>query len=290
MPLGKYLLSIGLLQPKNEPKPEKKKNYTICRIKPTGSEMPVYLISDWKSIHEGDYVEFPMGFSNCSVFGRVDEVISCNEDSAPCDIAQTKTISRKVGVREYNIGTLRSTLNVNASITTEEMIRSASINDFNPTYTARTENTVYIPWACVRGMSTEIMKILDYLVQKDDQIYSYFDIILTDSGVSELYVYTDDAKDVLERYPDVKMAMFAENKESDTVALYYSRSGFSVITDSCVIGECDMKNETRWTLKHSPVDDFEDDGVNYTFMFHDDWDAVNYVFTDGHGSRKQLGK
>ena len=259
-------------------------------MKPTGAEESFYYISTTKSIHEGDYAEFPMGLCECLVFGTVEEVITCDEDSAPCDVEEVKTISRKVGVREYSAGILSSILHANAAVTTDELIENASISTFKGTNPARSKNDGYIPWACVRGMSTEVMKVLDYLVQKDDQIYSYNDLILTDSGVSELYVYADDAKDVLEKYPDVKMAMFAENKKANTVALYYSKSGFSVVTDSYDIGNCDLKSKSKWTVKHSPVDNFKDGDVSHTFKYIDDWNAVNYVFTDEHSNRKQLGK
>ena len=57
-----------------------------------------------------------------------------------------------------------------------------------------------------------------------------------------------------------------------------------------MIGECDTNSKSRWTLKNSPTEDFKEGNIEYTFKFSDDWEGLNYVFTDETGVRKQLGK
>ena len=290
MPLGKYLLSIGLIQSKAAPRAEKKKNYIICKVKPTASEKSIFYISTTKSIREGDNVEIPMGITDCSAFGLVEEVISCDEDSAPCDVEAAKTITRKVGVREYTAGLLSSILHAHAAMETEDLIGESNVTVFKGTNSTRSKVEGKIPWAYCRGLSTEIMKVIDYLVEKDNQIYDYNDVILADSGIAELFVYTDDAKEVMSKYPDIKMAMFTENSASGTADLCYSKSGYPMITDSYAIGKCDLKSKSRWTMKHSPISDFTDGNVEFTFKYSVDWDAMNYVYTDEYGTRMQLGK
>lgn len=75
MPLNKYLLSIGLIQPKTK---AKKKNYIICKVLLTAVKDPVYYISGSKTIHEGDMIEVPVGIYDIPVFGVVREVIGCD--------------------------------------------------------------------------------------------------------------------------------------------------------------------------------------------------------------------
>ncbi len=290
MPLGKYLLSIGLIQSKAAPKAEKKKSYIICKVKPTASEKSFYYIATSKSIHEGDNVEIPMGMTDCMAFGLVEEVITCDEDTAPCDVESTKTISRKVGIREYNTGLFSSILHSYAAIETDNLLDESDVTEFRGINPTRSKVEGNIPWAYCRGLSTEIMKVIDYLVEKDNQIYDYNDVIFGDDGIAELFVFTDDAKEVMSKYPDIKMAMFAENNVSGMADLCYSKSGYSIITDSYTIGKCDLKSKSRWTIKHSPTSDFTEENVEYKFKYGDDWDAMNYVYTDEQGIRRQLGK
>ena len=290
MSLGKYLLSIGLIQSKEVPRAEKKKNYIICKVKPTASEKSIFYISTTKSICVGDNVEIPVGITDSPAFGLVEKVITCDEDSAPCDVEAAKTIIRKVGVCEYTAGLLSSILHVHAAIETDDLIGESNITVFKGTNPTTSEVEGKIPWAYCRGLSTEIMKVIDYLVEKDNQIYDYNDVILADFGIAELFVYTDDAKEVMLKYPDIKMVMFAENCASGTANLCYSKSGYPMITDSYTIGKCDLKSKSRWTMKHSPTSDFTDGNLEFTFKYSDDWDAMNYVYTDEYGTRKQLGK
>ena len=290
MPLGKYLLAIGLIQPKIVPKEEKKKNYIICKVLPTAAKEPIYCIATSKSIHTGDNVEVPMGIHNSLAFALVQDVINCDENSAPCDVNEAKTINRKLGVHEYTAGLLASILRVNAVIGTDELISNASVRIFSSTDSLSINAEGNITWACCRGLSVDVIRVLDYLVEKDNQVYEYNDLILIDDGISELYVFGDDVLDVIAKYPNVKMVMFLENSQSGKVRLCYSKSGYSTITDTYVIGKCDTKSESRWTLKNSPTENFNIGNIEYTFKMSDDWESLNYVFTDKNGTRKQLGK
>ncbi len=298
MPLGQYLKSIGLLQAKapktklSQPKanPVKKNDYTVCMVSPVGTNISQYYISTQKSVHVGDHVEIPIGLYSCPVFGNVEEVVKCDEDTVPCEIEKTKEIMRKVGSREYSDKLLCSILHAWAAVNTDELIKCSSEKPFHPIQTSDIQPNGTIPWACIRGISLQVITVLDYLISKDNQIYEYADIILMDGGVSELYVYADDVIDIMQRFPDVKIAMFAERKDNSTVGLYYSRSGYPKITDGYEIGDCDFTSDSKWTVRHSPTEDFSVEEINYKFKFSDDWNATNYVFSDENASGKQLGK
>ena len=290
MPLGKYLLSVGLIQSKAAPKVEKKKNYIICKVLPTAVKDPIYCISTSKSIHEGDNVEVPMGIHDSLAFALVQEVINCDEDSAPCDVETVKTINRKLGVREYTAGLLGSILRANAAIGTDELIGSTTVKSFSAANSSSVKIEGTIAWACCRGLAADVISVLDYLVEKDNQVYEYNDLILIENGISELYIFGDDVLDVLAKFPAIKMVMFSENSQSGKANLCYSKSGYAAVTDTYMIGECDTKSKSRWTLKNSPTEDFNIGIIEYTFKFSDDWEGLNYVFTDESGTRKQLGK
>lgn len=288
MSLGKYLLSIGLIQPRIASKT--KKNYIICKVLPTAVKNPIYCIATSKSIHVGDNVEIPMGICNSLAFASVQEVINCDKGSAPCDVDAVKKISRKLGVREYTAGLIASILRANAAIGTDKLIGNSSVKDFSATNIPEVKAEGNVVWACCRGLAAEMISLLDYLIEKDNQVYEYNDLILINEGVSELYIFRDDVPDVMEKYPNVKMAMFLEDNLSGKVNFCYSKSGYSVITDAYTIGECDTKSNSRWTLRNSPTEDFCTNDIEYTFRFKDDWESLNYVFTDENRTVKQLGK
>ena len=127
-------------------------------------------------------------------------------------------------------------------------------------------------------------------MKKDAKTYKYKDLIIIEPGISELYIYCDDVKDVMNRFPDVKMVMFSENSVSGMADLCYSGSGYPFITDTYTIGSCDTESSSRWTLKNSPTEDFITGDIKYTFKFRDDWECLNYVVTDASGIRKQIRK
>lgn len=291
MPLGKYLISIGLILTKTKFEPTKKKNHIICKIKPVGTETSLYYVRNTKSIHEKDIVEIPIGICNYSVFGIVEEIIKCDDDTAPCDIDTIMSVSCKVGIREYTKGMFVSALHANAAVATDNLINCCTAYEFSESDTENPKIDDTIQWAYIRGLSTEVLNVLDYLIKKDDQTYKYTDIILCDIfGISELFVFSEDVQEIMTKYPDIKMAMFAENEKNGIVNLYYSRSGASTVTDSYYIGPYDPGSKSKWTVKHLPTEDFKDGEINFEFKFADDWNAINYVFTDKNNSRKQLRK
>lgn len=287
MPLNKYLLSIGLIQPKTK---AKKKNYIICKVLLTAVKDPVYYISGSKTIHEGDMIEVPVGIYDIPVFGVVREVIGCDEDSAPCDVSKAKTITRKLGVREYEKGRLSSILHAYAAAGTDDLVSAAVSSAFSGTECSPLNTEGEISWACCRGLASYVIQVLEHLMKKDAKTYKYKDLIIIEPGISELYIYCDDVKDVMNRFPDVKMVMFSENSVSGMADLCYSRSGYPFITDTYTIGSCDTESSSKWTLKNSPTEDFTAGGINYTFKFRDDWECLNYVFSDESKTRRQLGK
>lgn len=220
----------------------------------------------------------------------VQKVIGCDEDSAPCDISKLKTITRKLGVREYEKGRLSSILHAYSAFAAEDVVNTAVSAAFSGTGCSSLSTEGKISWACCRGLASYVIQVLDYLMERDDQTYKYKDLIIIEPGISELYVYCDDVKDVMKRFPDLKMVMFSENSASAMADLCYSRSGYPFITDTYTIGSCNTESRSRWTLKNSPTEDFTAGGINYTFKFRDDWECFNYVVTDASGIRKQIGK
>lgn len=287
MPLSKYLLSIGLIQPRTK---AKKKNYIICKVLLTAVKDPVYCISRSRSIHWGDKVEVPVGMYDIPAFGVVRKVIECDEDSAPCDISKAKTITRKLGVREYEKGEVSSILHAYAAAGADDLVSDAVSSVFSETGCSPLNTEGEISWACCRGLASYVIQVLEHLMEKDAQTYKYKDLIIIEPGISELYIYGDDVKDVMNRFPNVKMVMFSENSVSGMADLCYSRSGYPFITDTYTIGSCDTESSSRWTLKNSPTEDFITGEIKYTFKFRDDWECLNYVFSDESGTRRQLGK
>ena len=288
MPLGKYLKSIGLLQSSSVSKP--KKEYYLCKVSIPGIDAQFSYLLHSKTIQTGDFVAVPFGKLKSEVFGKVEDIIICTEDTAPCDLEALEKTIQKIGVRQYWNEILRNVLNANAAVETDMIFNGSSRTNFEPAQSTGEDAEYTITWAIGRGLSTEIIKVMDHLREKDDQIYDYTDIILVGNGIAELFLYTSDVRDVMERFPDVKIVMFGEKESNGTVDLLYSGSGYPGVTKGYEVGPCNLKNKNRWTLKHSPVEDFAEGKIDYKFRFIDDWNEVNYVFTDSNGVRKQLGE
>lgn len=291
MPLGKYLISIGLIEQKVKKEPQQtKKSKPLYKIKLAGLSAVIYGMTGSKTIQIGDYVEFPIGPYDNLVYGKVEEIVECSEDDVKSGLTENVRISRKINGKTHKDNILFSLLHADAALSFDKTIES------NPSKAYREENMTFIsisediPWACIRGLSIEVLNILDYLIEKDYQIYQYSDLIMMENGISELHVFMDDVMDVLKKYPNVKMAMFGENTKSNTVTLYYSRSGYAQITDSYQIGNCDLKDSSKWTLKHSPAEDFKAGNLHHKFKYKDDWTKMNYVYTDKVDGKKQLGR
>lgn len=293
MPLGKYLLSIGLINSKTTPKPEKlekKKEFKLYTVSILGLDGVSYFSSDIKGLCEGDCVEVEIGVCANPVFGKIEKITTCDNETALCDLSKITPISRKVGAREYSKGMIRSILHASAAAASDSLIDNASVVPFSNAMPKRYGFEQSVTWAVIQGLSCEIMKVIEYLQEKDDQLYDISDVILIEKGIAELFVLDDDVLDVVVRYPNVKMAMFAENEMNGIVELYYSRSGFQEVTDSYEIGMCETGSDFKWTLRHSPVESFRDGNIVYDFMFRDDWENINYVFTDKAGKNLQLEK
>lgn len=296
--LTKYLLSIGLIKPKTTTTRSttskgapRKKNYIICKVNLDTVKEPVYYLTTSKTLQEGQHVEVPYGIDDFLVYATVIESNVYDADATPCDVDETKTVSKKLGVKEYQAGLFGSILHTNAVYTTESLINKYGSHVYKPVNNAAGKYKDKAVWAICRGLATEVIKILDYLIEKDEQSYELKDLIMIEEGISELRVFGEDVEDVLENFPNVKMVMFAENKKDKKVNLYYSRIGADVVTDAYEIGNCDISSDTRWSLKHSPTDSkFEEEGIVYTFKYESDWLEVNYVYSDEEGTLYQLGK
>ena len=291
MPLGKYLLSIGLIKSKtgSKPeKPEKKKKVIICTVWIPGSEDIFYYLSSMKSLRKDDCVEVNVGVCENRVFGKVEETTVCDCESAPFDTDSMETIIRKVGTREYSKGIVRSVLHASAATASDLIICNSSVIDFQEASKTKYQFNKKASWAIIRGLSCEVMKVIDYLQKKDSLIYEIGDVILIEKGIAELIIYCDDIPDVMNTFPNVKMAMFAENEDTGIVELLYSGSGYPEVTGKYEVGICETERNNSWTLKHSPVENFNDGIISYEFKYRDDWIINNYVFTDKDGNKKQL--
>lgn len=288
----KYLLSIGLIKPKTISKgAPKNKKYIICKVNLDTVKEPVYYIATRKKLHEGQHIEVPYGIDDFLVYATVIDSNVYGDDDIPCDVDKIKTMSKTLGRKEYQIGLFSSILHTNAAYTTERIMDKYGSHEYKQTKKSGGLYKDKAVWAVCRGLATEVIKVLDYLIVKDKQSYEFKDLIMIEEGISEIRVFGEDVEDVLERFPNVKMVMFAENKEDKKVSLYYSESGADSITDAYEIGNCDISNSMRWSLKHSPTDSqFEEEGIVYTFKYESDWVEVNYVFSDEAGTLYQLGR
>jgi hypothetical protein len=190
----------------------------------------------------------------------------------------------------YNAGLEGSILHTYAAYMTDQLISQKEVAEFEPKEYSCERQEDKILWACCRGLSVEIIRVLDYLIEKDILTYDIKEMLIVEDGICELKVYGEDVEDILKKYPNVKVAMFAENKRNNKVMMYYSRSGADNITDMYEIGTCDLSDEKKWTLRHSPTEScFVEGDVQYTFKYEDDWNECNYVY-DCNNMKYQLGK
>lgn len=87
------------------------------------------------------------------------------------------------------------------------MISKLSVTDFTPA--AKSEVTAEnIIWACCKGLSDEIVSVTGYLINKNNYTYGYNDIIVSEDGISEIFVYSDDVNKVIKEFPNIKVAAF----------------------------------------------------------------------------------
>lgn len=287
MSLGKYLLSIGLIKSKRqESKSIREESFYLCTVAPIAGFRGMYFLSETKTIHIGDYVEVSM-WNNLSSYGVVTDTITCTEQTAPCDIKKLDIINRKVGIRLFESNYLRNILSINAADKVQ-LLQKAVFHDVSIRRAPNlSENNITVKWACCRGLVIEILRVLDYLVEHEKQVYKYSDIMLITDTIAKLHIYGSDVYDVLTRFPSLKVAMFAIDRKKETVSMWYSRSGSNYVTDQDEFGAYDNKND--WTLKHAPTEsEFSIPHGKYSFKFEDDWNQVNYICDAIAGYRVQV--
>lgn len=291
MTLSEYFISIGILKEKEVPvKEEKKLKYNICKVK---------LVTDYNKIFNcilksgrysiGDYVEFEIGKLKYLGTGIIEEIIRNVDEDSIHDINNLNSVCSVIPKRDYYSDKLKYHLKTISALNINDFISKNINNKFVEKNIEYKKFDGKVNFACCRGLSTDILEVVDYLVEKDDYIYNFNDILLVDPNIFEFYVYTDDIKEIMNKFPNIKMVMFLENAYSNSVELLYSRSGYNKITDYYTVGNCDKSISSRWSLNNFPTSDFSNSEVNYEFKYKEDWENDNYVFIDSDGNKKQIG-
>ena len=265
-------------QQEKEEKIQKEETYRIYSVKVGSSAKPIYAISKRKYFYVGQFVEL-LTSSGEVICGEISNINLCTKTTLPCDIEKMNEIKYNIGREEYLKRFPESVLDFVVWESVSKMLNGASRTLFESVREPIKINGI-APWACCRGLHMEVLRVLQYLVRKDNIVYQLNDIILLSDEVAELQIYGCDVEDVLRRFPNVKMLMFVENRDNSMVSVCYSRSGYNYITDETKVGKCDYVHD-RWTLKHSPAESrFSANDVEYVFAYSDDWEAINYVYND----------
>lgn len=224
------------------------------------------------------------------LIGKVEEKITCSEDEIPCNIE----IKGQVNEIFYSPHThsdefLKNIIRADSAVKAETLISELSVADFTPA--AKSEVTAEnIIWACCKGLSDEIVSVTEYLINENNYTYGYNDIIVSEDGVSEIFVYSDDVNKVIKKFPDIKVAAYSYDENSGIISVCYSESGYPMFTDKYETGYCDIKDKSAWVLQHTPYEDLIIDGITYKFRNKSDWDELNYVFENSDGKSNQLRK
>ena len=251
----------------------KSEQFIICTVKLPTVAAPHFYQSKLDKLRIRDYVEVPVG-ANCNlVFGQIESIKNYTEEDAPCQISEIKSIRRVVGKKEYERGFFRSAL-IARTIPGDN-------KDAQKCISKSLAFCAYMPlpvngeilWACCRGNTEDIVDVLDYLAEKDPDVYDLEDIILITNQIAELFVYTEDVDVVVAHYPKIKVAAFSKNRSEKQIELLYSRSGCAFFSDRYLVGAYSTDWRENWTLRHMPTEDFEDEDISYQFRFRDDWDA-----------------
>lgn len=279
MPLGKYLRSIGLLKTRSvEPRESirpKKQNYYLCTVAPIDGFQGLSFLSETGRIHSGHYVEVSL-WNHLNTYGIVTDVVTCTDETVPSDVKEIGYMKEKVGVVKYEANFLRNILSINAAIKTQRLQKTELADTLAQNAPTVPDDSARVKWACCRGLVIEILRVMDDLVEREKQAYEYSDIMLITDTEAELHIFCADINDVLTLYPSLKVAMFAVDGEKEKVSLWYSKSGYSYITDQVEVGAYNEKDD--WTLKHAPSEnEFSIPSGKYVFPFADDWNQVNYV-------------
>lgn len=290
MTLGKYLTEQGILGPK-KPRGKPKKDISLYKICIAGTNAEGYYSSVRKNyLKENDYVFVPFGIRNKNLIGKVTEKITCGEDEIPCNIeikGQVNEIFNSPHIHSEEF--LKNIIRADSAVKAETLISKLSVTDFTPE--AKSEVTAEnIIWACCKGLSDEIVSVTEYLIKKNSYAYGYNDIIISEDGISEIFVYSDDVNKVVKKFPDIKVAAYSYDENSGKISVCYSESGYPMFTDKYETGYCDIKDRSAWVLQHTPYEDLTIDGITYKFRNRSDWDELNYVFGNSDGKSNQLRK
>ncbi len=275
--LKTYLLSIGLIKEKEKlvvaEKQKKKQKYKVAVIKLPLIDEPYYFFAQ-SGVYKGDYVEVSFNTYSKHIIGEIINIDSFEEDNLPCNISNINTIIRKVGTREYKNNLFENTLSAKLLLETNLIFKKMNIIPFEYKKTILEKTTDELLWGYCRGISSEIMCLLEYLIKNDQQTYDYQDIILISPGICELRVYCDDIVEISKIFPNIKIAAFAKNLKTEKYELYYSHCGYAGFTETYEISDCNYD----WVLKHSPTQDCFENRIDYKFKLAEDWEAINYTF------------
>ena len=146
-----------------------------------------------------------------------------------------------------------------------------------------TPSAAHATIASCRGLATEVVKAMTYLTEKDEQVYSYSDIVLIGTGVAEFAVFGNDVEDIIQRFPNLKVAVFAEESSSKKVYVGYSECGANGITVSQVAGSYKDNDTRRWSKMHAPSEKSftvnNSDIAKYEFPYMDEWKRMNFLYS-----------
>ena len=267
----------------------------LCTLQLPGLKRPFYALSASKSIREGDYVECKIGLAELSVIGKIINIKEYSEGLISIPESNLPIVKTTVGVTKYNNELLRGVICVNAVGTVGDLLNSPSVKLEELEKRAVNNRIIEgkkVTVACCRGLTTDIVKAVDYLISKDNQTYAYSDIVLIDKGIAETTVFGADAIEIMQQYPNLKIVMFIENQNEKKVSVGYSRSGTAGITDFYIVGSYNPSDSKRWSRKHSPSEKkfaLSDSSKNeYEFKYYDEWVDMSYAI-DINGKKMVMG-
>lgn len=267
----------------------------LCTLQLPGLKQPFYALSASKGIHEGDYVECKIGLAKLSVIGRIVDIKEYSDGYISIPKSNISIVKTTVSAKKYNKELLRGAICVNAVGTVGDLLNSpfVKLDEFEEeTFDNRIIESGKVTVACCRGLATDIVNAVDYLITKDSQTYAYSDIVLVNQGIAEITVFCDDAAEIMQSCPNLKVVMFIENKNENKVGVGYSKSGTPGITDFYFVGSYDPSDAERWSIRHSPSErKFALDNSSkseYEFKYYDEWINMNYAI-DINGKTMVIG-
>ena len=229
------------------------------------------------------------------VIGRIVSITEYREGLIAIPESNLPIVKTTVGVTKYNNDLLRGVICVNAVGTVGDLLNTPSVKLEELEKKAVNNRIIEgkkVTVACCRGLTTDIVKAMDYLISKDNQTYAYSDVVLIDKGIAEATAFGDDAIEIMQQYPNLKVVMFIENQNEKKVSVGYSRSGIPGITDFYIVGSYNPSDAKRWSRKHSPSErKFALDNSSkseYEFKYYDEWISMSYAI-DINGKKMVMG-